>query len=503
MRINRRLTRAIPIVLLVRSLAPAPVQVAQAQTAVSAASTVVISQPPVVTHHRGTFKGTEISYTATVASLEVPDASGNPAARIVSFAYTEDGVQEASSRPVMFIFNGGPISASLWLHIGVMGPKRVAVPDDLAADPSSYRLVDNPYSPLDVTDLVFIDPASTGYSRVLPGTAPESYFSVAADGQQITAFIFAWLTRHGRMSSPVYVLGESYGTIRAAEVAAQLAELPKPILLQGVVLLGQAINIIEYRQRPQNIISFAVSLPTLAALAWYHQKVKRTGKTFEEFEQEAWRFAQTDYLTALFQGSSIDARERDRIATRLEQLTGISADYYRDHGLRISKEEYRGLLLKDHGLLLGRNDGRYLAPLTSQGIAADPSDKIMAPFEQRFKEYLGSELQVDWPAPYLLFQRVELDQWKWGGSGPFADWPYSDRLLKVMKANPHFHVLIGNGYDDTQTTVGAAEYAVRQAGWPEGRATLCFYEGGHMAYTVERSAKKFTDDVRSLVVAGR
>ncbi|HXY09634.1 MAG TPA: hypothetical protein VEI52_17455, partial [Terriglobales bacterium] len=223
--------------------------VLMAQTGVAPALENVAAHSSVVTHHTGSFNCKQIRYTATVETVDVPNAKGNPSARLVSFAYTADSVADSVARPVIFVFNGGPITASLWLHIGVMGPKRIAFPDDLTADPSTYSLVDNAYSPLDVADLVFIDPASTGYSRVLPGVAPESYFSVAADGQQITAFISAWLTRHGRLSSPVYLLGESYGTIRAAEVAAQLAELPHPILVSGAVLMGQAINIIEYRQR--------------------------------------------------------------------------------------------------------------------------------------------------------------------------------------------------------------------------------------------------------------
>jgi carboxypeptidase C (cathepsin A) len=162
---------------------------------------------------------------------------------------------------------------------------------------------------------------------------------------------------------------------------------------------------------------------------------------------------------------------------------------------------YRGELLKDRGLLLGRDDGRYVAPMTKKGLADDPSNVIMAPFQRLFGEYVRDDLKVDWPERYIPFATGDnLDEWKWGGSGPFADWPYSDRVLKVMKANPRFHVLIANGYQDTQTTVGAAEYAVRQSGWPPDRATLSYYEGGHMAYTVERSAKKFTDDVRALVL---
>jgi carboxypeptidase C (cathepsin A) len=460
----------------------------------------ILSHPAAITHHHGLFHGKKVDYTATVEAIDVPDDKGKPSARVTSFAYTADNISDRSTRPVVFAFNGGPITASLWLHIGVMGPKRVAVPDDLTADPATYALVDNFYSPLDAADLVFVDPASTGYSRVLPGTPAQNYYSIVADGQQITAFIGTWLAKYGRTSSPVYLLGESYGTIRAAEVAAQLAELPQHILVSGVVLLGQAINIVEYRQRAQNIISYVVSLPTLAALAWYHNKVDRGGKTMEGFVQEAWEFAQTDYLKALFQGSDITPAERDRVAERLERFSGIPAAYYREHALRISKEQYRGELLKDRGLLLGRNDGRYVAPMTSKGLAADPSDVVIPAFERLFSNYVRTELKVNWPDEYVPIAKVGgLDDWKWGGASPFSEWAYGDRLFKVMKMNPHLRILIGNGYEDTQTTIGAAEYASRQSGWPEGRASLAFYEGGHMAYTVEGSAKKFTDDVRALI----
>jgi len=459
----------------------------------------IASELPIVTHHVGAFNGKQVRYAASIEATGIPDKSGKLSARLVSFAYTAEDVSDPRTRPVMFVFNGGPITASLWLHIGVMGPKRVAVPDDLNADPSTYKLVDNSYSPLDVVDLVFVDPASTGYSRVLPGTAPENFYSVAGDGQQIAAFISAWLTGHKRRDSRCYILGESYGTIRAAEVAAQLAELPEPVQLDGVVLMGQALNIIEYRQRPQNIISFAASLPTLAAIGWYHNKVDRAGKTVDAFVEEAWSYAQTDYLTALFAGNAISVEERDRVATRLEQFTGIPAAYYREHNLRITKEQYRIELLKNRGLLLGRVDGRYVAPVTSKGNADDPANVIQAPFERLFFAYVENELGAHLPDIYVVAVNVPLESWKWGGSGPFADWPYSQRLLKVMNANPRFHVLIGNGYYDTETTVGAAEYLVRQAGWTPDRAAISLYEGGHMAYTVASSAKKFTDDIRRFI----
>ena len=487
-------------------LAPSP-SVLSAQEP-PAATAPLAPHSPVVTHHVGIFNEKSVRYTATVATIDVADAKGKPSAQLVSFDYVTDGLRDVSKRPIMFVFNGGPITASLWLHIGVMGPKRVAVPENLAAEQTAYHLIDNAYSPLDSTDLVFVDPASTGYSRVLPGVSPASYYSVAADGQQVTAFISAWLESHGRLASPVYLLGESYGTVRAAEVAAQLAELPHPILLAGTVLLGQAVNIIEYVQRPQNIISYAVSLPTLAAIGWYHQKVDRKGLTVAAFANEAWQYAQTDYLHALFEGSDIQPAERDQVAKRLEELTGISAAYYREHDLRITKEQYRAELLKDRGLLLGRADARYVAPITSKGLAEDPSSVVMEPFKNLFADYVRNDLNVDWPDEYIPSAKLRgFEDWQWGGTlggaSPFSNWLYTDRLLKIMNANPHFRVFVGNGYYDTQTTVGAADYLARDAGWPPGRTTLAFYEGGHMAYTVEASAKKFTDDIRTFIRSAR
>ena len=462
----------------------------------------IAAHPSVITHHRGVFGGKPVRFTATVEGMDVPDAKDNPGAYLVSFAYLEDGAANPSSRPVMFVFNGGPITASLWLHIGVMGPKRVAMPDDLRASPESFKLVDNPYSPLDAADLVFIDPASTGYSRVAPGVAPSGYFSVVADGQQVAAFISKWLTLHHRLDSPVYLLGESYGTVRAAEVAGQLAELPKRVLLGGVVLMGQAVNIVEYSQRPQNIISYVVSLPTLAAIGWYHGKVKSNGSSLQEFVDEAWSYAQSDYLQALFRGKDLSNAERDRVAARLEELSGIPASYYSGHNLRITKEQYRGELLKDRGLLLGRMDARYVAPLTDQGTGPDSASDVIQPaYLKAFLAYLHDDLKVTWKESYIPATSPEsgLDGWSWGGTSPFSDWPYTERLNKAMVANPRCRVFIGNGYYDTQTSVGAAILAARQASWPRDRVTLGFYEGGHMPYTVERSAAKFGADMRAFV----
>jgi carboxypeptidase C (cathepsin A) len=314
-----------------------------------AQETALDVRAPVIGEHVGTFNGKQVRYRSVVAETVVPDPQGRPGARIVSTAYLAQASGNPVERPVMFIWNGGPISASVYLHMGAFGPKRVAFPDDLSADTTQLPVVDNPHTILDVADLVFVDPAGTGFSRVVPGVDPQIYRSVVGDGQQAAAFIKRWLRDNGRLESPQYLFGESYGTMRAAQVARTLLEGPDPVELEGMVLFGQALNIIEFSQRPGNIVSFAVSMPTLSALAWHHGKVDRAGRTLEQFLDESRAFARDEYLRALYIGDQLEEGERQRIAQRLEALTGLSADYYLANGLRISKEAYRRELLKDQG----------------------------------------------------------------------------------------------------------------------------------------------------------
>ncbi|KQX25040.1 MULTISPECIES: S10 family peptidase [unclassified Sphingomonas] len=458
-----------------------------------------VDHPAVVTKHKGRFGGQSIAYTATVEGISVMTGA-NEGAKIVSFAYTRDKVDPAK-RPVMFLFNGGPIVAAQYLHIGGIGPKRVAYPDDVKADPSTFALVDNIYSPLDAVDMVFVDPASTGFSRVAPGTDPKAYFSVKADAAQFAAYIRAWLKQHGREGSPVYLTGESYGTNRAAEIAGQLADGPVPLPLAGIFLYGQAANIIEYSQRAANVTSYVASLPTIAAIGFYHGKADRKGRSLETFLAEARSFAKGDYLTVLYQGNAASDGDRRRIADRLAEYSGIAADWYLANDLKITKERYRVELLKDQGLLLGRSDARYTAPITDKGSGADPADVLMQGVQTFMPIYLRQDLKVDWKDPYVPAVAIaSLEDWGWGdGTSPFADWPYYKGITRMMTLNPGFRLLIGNGTYDTQTTMGAAELLATQSGWDPARVTLRYYDGGHTGYSVAATAKAIGDDIRALV----
>jgi len=458
-----------------------------------------VEHPAVVTRHKGQFGGQKIAYTATVEGTAISTGE-HEGARIVSFAYTRDKVDPAT-RPVMFLFNGGPIVAAQYLHIGGIGPKRVAYPDDVKADPSTFALVDNIYSPLDAVDMVFVDPASTGFSRVTPGTDPKAYFSVKADAAQFAAFIRAWLKQHGRLGSPVYLTGESYGTNRAAEIAGQLANGPDPLPLAGIFLYGQAANIIEYSQRAANVTSYVASLPTIAAIGFYHGKADRKGRSLDAFLADARAFAKGDYLTILYQGSAASDADKRRIAEKLAEYSGISADWYLANDLKITKERYRVELLKDQGLLLGRSDARYTAPITDKGNIPDPADVLMKGVQKFFPVYIQNDLKVDWKDPYVPAVAItSLEDWSWGeGQSPFADWPYYKGISKMMKLNPKFRLLVGNGTYDTQTTMGAAELLTTQSGWDPAHVTLRYYDGGHTGYSVAATAKAIGDDIRALV----
>lgn len=475
---------------------------APAQTPNTPPEAVAGAREPINTEHEGMFNGQRIRYRAIVSEIPVRDAEGRPGARIVSTSYVAQAPGDRAQRPVLFLFNGGPISASVYLHMGAFGPKRVAFPDDLDADTTRLSLVDNPHTLLDVADLVFFDPAGTGFSRLEPDVAPDAYWSVEADGQQMAAFIRAWLREHGRAGSPVFMFGESYGTLRAAQAARMLVEGPDAVDLDGVVLFGQALNIIEFSQRPKNIISFVVSMPTLSAIAWHHGKVDRAGRTLDQFLDESRAFAADEYLPALYAGNRLPQPQREHIARRLEALTGLPAAYFLANDLRISKEAYRRELFRDRGMILGRNDGRYLGPVGETPGGADPSRVVAEAAQRVWGDYVRNHLRVPWTEEYIFYHGPEngLNGWRWGeGTSPFADWPYMRLLEEAMDKKPDLRVLVGVGIYDTSTTVGASEYALTQSGWPADRSSIAYYGGGHMAYSDEASFRKLMRDVRAFV----
>lgn len=452
--------------------------------------------------HVGTFGNTDVRYTSRIETYRIRD--GEAAADVVVMSHIAAG--DDATRPVLFAFNGGPISASLYLHAGALGPLRVAFPDDLDADPATFEIVPNTYAILDVADIVLFDPAGTGFSRTVDGTPPAHFYSVDADARQLVAMIEAWSQRHGRLDSPKYLLGESYGTLRAAAAAHQMQMRDTPLRIDGVFLLGQALNIIEYAQREQNIISYVVSLPTVAATAWHHGRVDREGLELEPWLDEVRLWARTEYLTALFQGQFLPEAERLRIAQQLQAYTGVDAQVLLREDLKLTKDEHRVELLRDRGLVLGAYDTRYAgAPdptLPSPG-AIDPSAITLPAFRRGMDELLRTQFGVQDTSDYRSSADIGgINAWNWGrNTSPFGDWPYMAWIREVMDVNPDFRVVMGHGHHDTATTTGASDYAIAQSGWPLARVRSVHYIGGHMPYTIEASLAQFADDLRTFVAA--
>ena len=460
---------------------------------------------PFVTRHSGVFNGLKVDYVATVGETVLNGADDQPTVRFVCTSYVKAGGDPAR-RPVLFAFNGGPSSSSATLHMVALGPKRIAVAQEPKAPALPPAMADNPLTVLDVADLVFIDPAETGFSRILPGGKRDYFYSIGGDSQSVSDFIVAWIRANGREASPKYVLGESYGTQRAAFMAGQLA----PIMpLDGLFLFGQAVNMIETSQRAKNALAYATNLPALCAVAAYHGKAPAwKGQSMEAVVDRSYAWGMGEYLQALLQGYDLPEAKRRRVADRLQAMTGVGADYYLANDLAITKIAFLRELLKAEGQVLGMYDARYVGPAAKPGErGADPFMATIEPITPMMREHLSRNLGVTWPVSDYRPYAPDTHTWTWGGTlgpgGPFLDYDYPSRIDPAFKANPDFRLMIGTGIYDLTTTVGPARYLVTRSNWPRDRVFQRQYVGGHMAYTHIPSHKAFTDDIRAWVTGGR
>ncbi|MHA7816124.1 MAG: S10 family peptidase [Pseudohaliea sp.] len=479
---------------------------AHAQTETPAPS---IPEPTAfVTEHRGTFNGTTVSYEARAGETYLRDAEGEPTAAIFSFAYlAKDGGED---RPVTFVWNGGPGSASLWLHMGTFGPKRVVVPSD-ASHPGvpPYPIVDAAESILDITDLVFVDPVGTGYSRALGDHESTEFWGLTEDAESMAEFIRRWLSANGRWNSPKFLLGESFGTTRAALVA-KLLEDEYRVALNGLVMISQALDYAGSSPYVRdNLISYVTYVPTMAATAWHHGKVDREGTDLETFLQEARDFAVDELLPALFRGNTLDKETRARVREGLVRYTGLSPTYVERADLRINGFRFASELLRDKGLAVGLNDARYTADPVDN-LAARPEndaagDAFSAAFTGALLSYLHGDLGVDWERPYLSPADPELSgHWNWSRKAPGETWePHwvntARDLARALEANPALRVFVAGGYHDLVTPFFDAEFTLRRHGIGADRVDFHFYHGGHMMYVHEPSRQALLEDVRAFM----
>lgn len=444
--------------------------------------------------------GRAVPVEAEAGLVPVASRPGHPDATAGYVSYTGPA---SAGRPVLFLFNGGPGAASAYLNMGAFGPMRARVPQDPAAPlPAAATVAPNPATLLDIADLVFLDPPGTGFSAIADDADRNFYQSVKGDADAVAQLAQAWLAAHGRSDAPLYILGESYGTIRAVAMVEALRQRAPALHLRGVVLLGQALNMIETSQRPDNVVTYPVALPTLAAIACYHHK-RPAACTPAASAAEASAFAPA-YLDALFRGAALETASRARVAARLEQLTGISRAYYLAHDLRISKEQFRTELLRREGKVLGRYDARYTAPRPADAGETVGPDAFSAVSDLYGKAVLGelARIGVSDPARYKVLARVS-GEWAYGaGDSPFNDWPFMATLEKTMAITPGLRLFVGTGLFDLTTTIGAADYLFAQSSLAPGRYRNVRYPAGHVAYSDDASWASLVADLRTFLTDG-
>lgn len=465
--------------------------------------------PPAVsvTRHAGTFGGIKIAYTATARETYLKGDDGTPRASIFSTSYVRDGNDPA--RPVTFLFNGGPGSGSLWLHMGAFGPKRVAVPSDARDDGAPpYVIRDNPYSLLDATDIVFIDPVGTGYSRALGKTDAKTYWGVTADAKSVAEFIRIWLTDNGRWNSPKFLGGESYGTTRSAAVANELEGSYNDVSLNGIILISTILDFGAQAEVPGNEMQYVVNLPTMATTAWYHGKVADKPADVATFAAEARAFASGDYLRALVKGNALAGEERAAIRRRLARFTGLSEAFLDNADLRVTPGRFYKELLRDRKLTVGRLDSRYTG--TDFDNAGEEPDNdpsfygIDGGYTAAMNAYARSDLGFRTDKQYVTIGGVRDWDWKLGGrSGGDSNFyfnvaPYIGRTLRE---NSGVRVFVAAGWYDFATPFFGAEYSLSRTGIDPRRVQFHYYDAGHMMYVREADLARLSDDVRAFIRA--
>ncbi len=464
-----------------------------------------------ITHHRLTIAGSTIDYVATAGALILRNAEDKPVASIGYIAYTQTDVRDPGRRPLTFAFNGGPGSSSMWLHMGALGPRRIVTADAAPTPPPPYSVVDNEDSILDRTDLVMIDPVGTGISHAVCGHKDEEFWGVDADVDQVGRFIAQYVTDQQRWRSPKFLLGESYGTTRAAGVVDALQQRWS-MAFNGVILVSVATDIETLFTVPGNDRPYPLFLPSFSAAAWYHHQIPAT-RDLKSVVNDARAFALGPYLSALMKGDALTDEERDRLAAQLHDLTGLTPDYWKAARFRVSETMFAHQLLAARELTVGRLDARFTGPSVdplAKEMHYDPELTAIAPaFVAAFLDYYYRELN----APHeRTFKPTNFEigrRWKWEHKAPLGDapQPVANTTLDLghaMTLNPGLRTLILNGYFDLATPVLATEYSVAHLNLPASlrdHVQMKYYEAGHMMYLHPASLHQMKSDLAAFIDA--
>ena len=492
------------ILTLVAGLALAMPATAQDKPAAEAKRDADAPSPQVsVTRATGSFGGQTIAYTATASETYLKADDGTPRAAIFSVSYVKDG--RDANRPVTFLFNGGPGSGSVWLHMGAFGPKRVAIPSDARDDGAPpFPIVANPDSLLDVTDIVFIDPVGTGFSHALGKTDPKEFWGVTKDAESVAQFIRIWLNQNGRWNAPKYLGGESYGTTRTAAVLAQLEGQYNDVSLNGIILISTVLDFGAGADVEGNELSYITNLPSMAATAWFHNKVANRAASVEPFVEEARNWAIGPYAAALLKGKKLPADERTAVRRDLARFTGLSEGYLDRADLRVTPGRFYKELLRDRGLTVGRLDSRYTG--TDFDNAGETPDNdpsfygIDGGYTAAINAYARGDLGFKTERRYVTIGSVQPWDWRLGqGRDGDAYLNVAPYIGKAMRENSGLKVFVGQGWYDFATPFFAAEYALSRTGFPQDRIQFRYYDAGHMMYVRDEDRRKLSADVRAFI----
>lgn len=453
--------------------------------------------PISVTHHQLNTASGPLAYTATAGFMPMKDEHDSVKAKLFFVAYTKDGSTEKNKRPVLFAFNGGPGSSSVWLHMGLMGPERVLMTDKGESLPPPYRAVANEYSWLDKADLVFIDPMLTGYTRPAEHVAASDYTGYNNDIRFVADFIRMYLSRYNRWSSPKYVAGESYGTTRAAGLSNYLQD-QYGIYLNGVILISAVLSFNAHSSGRDNDLPYALQLPSYTAAAWYHGKADKKYTSLSQISEDASSYALGPYLDALLKGDELGDAERKSVIGKLHALTGLSTKYLDECNLRLNVGRFNKELLRDSGKTIGRYDTRIEGvdyDRAGESYDYDPSyDRtVHGAFTAVFNDYVRSSLNFHSDMNYeILTGRV----WPWR----FSENGYlnvADQLRSAMVKNPNLQVWVCSGYYDLATPWFTTDYVLHHMFLPKAlRKNLhsTHYEAGHMMYLHKASLQQLRKD---------
>lgn len=472
---------------------------------------VPIPDPEVsVTKHSVTINNATFNITAHAGTTHLRDENNKPIALFGFTYYAKDNVTDMSKRPIMFAYNGGPGSSSFWLHMGVLGPKRIVVNDPINTPAAPYKVANNPYSVLDIADLVMIDPVGTGLSVPVGKAEFKDFWGVDQDIRSISLFIRQFLIDKGRMNSPKFLLGESYGTFRNAGVMNKL--LSQGIALNGVIMVSAVFDLRTLLFPPDDDLPYIVHFPTYAATAWYHDKVQNKPADLYAFLDEIRAFTETEYMPALYKGDQLTTEKKLQIAQKMSSYTGVDVDYWLRANLRVTAGEFFAELLRDEGEIVGRLDSRFSGinlDLLSQTGSYDPQSTAISPaYITGFLDYFYNDLKVNRNLLYTTTaNQREGFAWDWKHEGNIR-WNATAAIntgidmASALSKDPNMKVLIMNGIFDIATVFYGVEYTIDHLHLPKeikDNIIMKYYEAGHMMYTHEPSLVKFKEDLAEFV----